>query len=356
MHAWAVVENGSPLQRIERPTPEPTGTEVLIEVTHCGVCHSDLHFWDGFYELGGGKRMLLCDRGVTLPRAIGHEILGRVAKLGPDADGVQVGDRRIVYPWIGCGTCRRCRAGEDNLCANMRSLGVMQDGGFGSHVLVPHPRYLVDPGDVDPAVAATFGCSGITVLSAIRKVMPLEPSDPVVLVGAGGLGLAAIGMLRALGHEAIISVDLSAEKRQAALNAGATAVVDGGRPGVAAAIMEAASGPVLAAIDFVNGTDTARFVLDALAKGGRMVQVGIFGGEVTLPLIGFIFRAHAIIGSQTGTIQDLHEVARLARSGKLASLPVTTVPKDDANAALMRLRDGKVTGRLVLTTEAAPSL
>ena len=361
MHAWAVVENGAPLQRIELPTPEPSGTEVLVEVTHCGVCHSDLHFWDGFYELGGGKRMMLSDRGVTLPRAIGHEILGRVAKLGPDAampgpamlesDIVQVGDRRIVYPWIGCGTCRRCRAGEDNLCANMRSLGVMQDGGFASHVLVPHPRYLVDPGDVDPAVAATFGCSGITVLSAIRKVMPLEPSDSVALVGAGGLGLAAIGMLRALGHEAIISVDLSAEKRQAALNAGATAVVDGSRPDVAAAIMQAAGGPVLAAIDFVNGSGTARFVLDALAKGGRMVQVGIFGGEITLPLIGFIFRANAIMGSLTGTVGDLHEVARLARDGKLAPLPVTTVPKDEANAALMRLRDGRVTGRLVLTAE-----
>ena len=90
-------------------------------------------------------------------------------------------------------------------------------------------------------------------------------------------------MLRALGHEAIISVDLSAEKRQAVLGAGATAVVDGWRPGVAAAIMEAAGRPALAAIDFVNGTDTARFVLDALAKGGRMVQVGILGDEVTLP-------------------------------------------------------------------------
>ena len=117
MHAWAVVESGASLQRIERPTPEPTGTEVLIEVTHCGVCHSDPHFWDGFSELGGGKRMLLCDRGVTLPRGIGHEILGWVEKLGPGADGVQVGDRRIVYPWLGCGTYRRCRSGEDNPCA-----------------------------------------------------------------------------------------------------------------------------------------------------------------------------------------------------------------------------------------------
>ena len=349
MYAWAVVENGAPLVRIEQPTPEPQGTEVLIEVTHCGVCHSDLHFWEGHYELGGGKRMLLRDRGVTLPRAIGHEILGRVAKLGPEADGVSVGDRRIVYPWIGCGQCRRCRAGEDNLCIDQRSLGVMRDGGFGSHVLVPHSRYLVDPGEVDPAVAATFGCSGITVLSAIRKVMPLEPADPVVLVGAGGLGLAAIAMLRALGHEAIISVDISDEKRQAALVAGATAVVDGNGPDVAGAIVHAAGGPVLAAIDFVNGSATARFVLDALAKGGKMVQVGVFGGEVTLSLIGLIFRATTIIGSNTGTVADLQEVARLAREGKLAPLPVTLVVKDEANAALMRLRDGRVTGRLVLT-------
>lgn len=353
MQAWAVVENGAPLARIELPTPEPTGTEVLIEVTHCGVCHSDLHFWEGHYELGGGKRLLLRDRGVTLPRAIGHEILGRVAKLGPEAKGVAIGDRRIVYPWIGCGECRRCRAGEDNLCVNQRSLGVMRDGGFASHVLVPHPRYLIDPGDVDPAVAATFGCSGITVLSAIRKVMPLEPSDPVVLVGAGGLGLAAIGMLHALGHEAIISVDISEEKRQAALDAGATAVVDGSGPDVAAAIMQAAGGPVLAAIDFVNGSATARYALDALAKGGTMVQVGVFGGEINLSLIGLIFRATTIKGNNTGSVADLHEVARLAREGKLAPLPVTRLPKDEANAALMRLRDGRVTGRLVLTAEGA---
>ena len=146
MQAWAVVASNAPLELIEMATPEPTGTEVLIEVTHCGVCHSDLHFWEGGYDLGGGKRMLLKDRGVTLPRAVGHEILGRVAKLGPDATGVAVGDRRIVYPWLGCGACRWCKAEQDNLCPNQRSLGVVQNGGFASHVLVPHPRYLVDPG------------------------------------------------------------------------------------------------------------------------------------------------------------------------------------------------------------------
>jgi alcohol dehydrogenase/propanol-preferring alcohol dehydrogenase len=256
-----------------------------------------------------------------------------------------------VYPWLGCGQCRRCRAGDDNLCLSQRSLGVMQDGGFASHVVVPHPRYLVDPGDVDPAVAATFGCSGITVLSAIRKIMPMAPEDPVVLLGAGGLGLAAIAMLRALGHQAIISVDVNEEKRQAALTAGATAVVDGTVADVAGAIVKAAGEPVPAVIDFVNGSATARAALDALGKGGKMVQVGVFGGELNVSLIGLIFRAATIMGNNTGNLADLHEVARLARDGRLAAIPVTTLPKDQANAALMRLRDGGVTGRLVLTAE-----
>ena len=116
MRAWAVVENGKPLQELELPTPEPKGTEVLVEVTHCGVCHSDLHIWEGYYDLGGGKKMSLKDRGVTLPLAMGHEIVGRVAKLGPDAKGVKVGDLRIVFPWLGCGTCEKCLAEEDNMC------------------------------------------------------------------------------------------------------------------------------------------------------------------------------------------------------------------------------------------------
>ena len=355
MDAWAVVENGKPLAKITKPTPKPTGTEIVVEVTHCGVCHSDLHFWEGFYDLGGGKRLLLSDRGVTLPRAIGHEILGRVAALGPEvdgaADGVAVGDRRIVYPWIGCGHCARCRAEQDNMCGQQRSLGVLQDGGFASHVVVPHARYLVDPGDVDPAVAATFGCSGITVLSAIRKAMPLEPDEAVVLVGAGGLGLAAIGMLRALGHRRIVSIDLSEEKRQAALTAGATAVIDGSGPDVPGAIVAAAGGPVMAVLDFVNGSATAAWAMACLGKGGKMIQVGVFGGELTLSLIGLIFKASAVMGSNTGNPAELREVARMAREGRLQPVPVTTLPRDEANAALMRLRDGQVTGRLVLTAD-----
>src|ERR1700729_4168398 len=277
MRAWAVVENGAPLKELELPTPEPKGTEVLIEVTHCGVCHSDLHIWEGYYDIGGGKHMSLKDRGVVLPLAMGHEIVGRVAKLGPDSKGVRVGDLRIVFPWLGCGNCEKCLAEEDNMCLTPRSLGVYANGGYGTHVIAPHPRHLVDPGSLNPAVAATYACSGITVYSAIKKVMPLKPTQPIVLVGAGGLGLNAIAVLRALKHENIISVDISAEKRDAAMKAGATKTVDGSGEGVAKRIIEAAGGPVPGVIDLVNGTATARFAYGALDKGGKLIQVGLFG-------------------------------------------------------------------------------
>lgn len=349
MESWSVVGYEQPLEKLKGPIPEPTGTEVLVKVTHCGVCHSDLHFWEGYYDLGFGKKLLISDRGVKLPRALGHEILGTVENAGPEAQDVPLGSRRIVYPWIGCGKCRRCEQGEDNLCSTGRPLGVASNGGFASHIIVPHPKFLVDPGDVDPAVACTFACSGITVLSSIRKVLPLEPDDPILLIGAGGLGLAAIATLRALGHRRIISADISAEKRKVAVETGATAAVDSSSENAAKEIQEAAGAPVLGTIDFVGNTQTAALAFEVLAKGGKMVQVGIMGGELNLSLVGMIFKAPTIMANYTGNPGHLREVADLAKQGKLLPIPVTTIPVDEANSALARIREGKVTGRLVLT-------
>jgi alcohol dehydrogenase/propanol-preferring alcohol dehydrogenase len=353
MRAWAVVENGAPLQEVEWPTPVPVGSQVLLEVTHCGVCHSDLHVWEGRYDLGGGRVMNLMDRGVVLPLAMGHEIVGRVAALGPEASGVAIGDRRIVYPWVGCGVCAACLADEDNMCLTPRSIGIFQNGGYATHVLAPHPRHLVDPGTLDPALAATYACSGITVYSAVRKVMPLPPDEPLVLIGAGGLGLSALALLAALGHRNSIVVDVSAEKRAAALAGGAAAAVDGAGEGVADRIVAAAGGPVGAIIDLVNGTATAAAAFEALRKGGRLVQVGLFGGELRVPLVLMPIRALTIQGSYVGSVKDLRALVALARRGGLPGLPITEMPMAQADAALMRLRDGHVTGRVVLRAEAA---
>jgi propanol-preferring alcohol dehydrogenase len=348
MKAWAVVRHEEPLACLEVNEPVATGTEVVLEVERCGVCHSDLHFWHGVYDMGGGRLMRLADRGVTLPRAPGHEIVARVVAFGEAAEGIAVGQSYVVYPWLGCGHCARCLAEEDNLCLAQRSLGVVQDGGFAERVKVPHPRYLVDYGDLDPSLAATYACSGLTVYSAIGKIMPLDPNAPILLVGAGGLGLAAIAMLKSLGHRRIVSADIAADKREAALAAGATAVVDPAESDVVRQVLEAAGRPVAAAIDFVNASATARFAFDALDKGGRLVLVGVAGGEITLSLAGMIFRAQSVIGNNTGSLKELRAVVALGREGRLGPTPIREFPKDAANAALSALERGEITGRAVL--------
>lgn len=351
MRAWAVVECGKPLQEIELPTPEPTGKQVLLEVTHAGVCHSDLHIWEGEYDLGSRGRMKLSDRGVKLPLAMGHEIVGRVVKWGPEAEGqgLAVGQTRIVFPWVGCGTCARCRAEEDNMCLQGKALGVFQHGGYATHVLAPEPRHLVDPGTLDPALAATYACSGITVFSAINKVMPLPPDEPVVLVGAGGLGLQAIAVLKALGHRRIVSVDLSAEKLKAAREAGASDTLEATGDDVTARLVALCGGPVMAVIDLVNGSRTARFAFDALTKGGKLVQVGLFGGELALPLPLMAMRAVTVQGSYVGNPKELRALVALGQGGGLPPIPITREPLRNADSALRRLHAGQVTGRIVLT-------
>ncbi|HCL72433.1 MAG TPA: alcohol dehydrogenase, partial [Gammaproteobacteria bacterium] len=173
---------GAPLVEVESDTPVPSGTEVLVKTLACGVCHSDIHLHDGGFELGGGKRLEVGREGQVL----GHEIYGEVVAVGPDAEGVQVGDRRVVYPWIGCGQCAVCQRGDEHLCTPGRALGIIVNGGFASHVMIPHAKYLFDKGDVADSLAATYACSGLTAYGAIKKLGELAAGDEVVIIGAGG--------------------------------------------------------------------------------------------------------------------------------------------------------------------------
>ena len=349
MDLWALTEWDTPLKKIQKPIPQPQGTEVLIKVTHAGVCHSDLHFAEGFYDIGGGKRFYVKDRGVQLPVAMGHEILGEVAEVGPEVgSALVIGSQQVVYPCLGCGSCTRCSQGEDNLCTAQRGLGTVRDGGFAEYAMVPHPKYLFELGELDPAVACTFGCSGITTLSAVSKVMPLPPDEPVLLIGAGGLGLAAISMLKAYGHKAIVSVDIDDEKVAVAAAAGATQTVNSSRPDAAEAILTATGGPVIAVIDFVNSSKTAAMVNGMLAKGAKWVQVGVMRGSIELSLVGNIFRGLTIYSNIMGNLGHLQQVMEFAKQGKLSPLPVQKMPWDSVNEAMELLHKGKASGRIVL--------
>ena len=350
MKSYDVVDFRAPLKEIERPTPKPQGTEVLLRMLASGVCHSDLHIWEGEYDLGGGKKLLVKERGMTPPFTMGHEIVGEVVALGPEAEGARVGDRRLIHPWIGCGQCPVCRRGEEQLCLKPSFVGIHKPGGYSDHVLVPHARYLVEFNPLSPEQAAPYACSGVTTYGALKKIDPaVLKSEPIVLIGAGGLGLMAITILKAMGGHGAISVDLDPKKREAALKAGALMTIDGAAPDAVKQIQTATNGGPYGAIDFVGSGTTARLGIDSLAKGGKYVIVGLFGGDITLSTLFLPWRAIAIQGSYVGSLRELKELMALVQTGAVPPVPVTRHPLHEATHALEMLKAGQVIGRAVLT-------
>ena len=347
MLSYDVMEWGKPLQKREHETPKPTGSEVLLKLKYCGVCHSDVHIRDGYFDMGGGKRFHMSDRGMKPPVTLGHEPYGTVIAAGPEARDVPMGQDRLVCPWIGCGTCARCLEGMDNHCMAPRWVGVQRPGGYADHLLIPHPRYLVDASGIDPAWAATLACSGLTTYSAASKLAPIPRDEWVVVLGAGGLGLAAIGMLRAMGHERIVVVEVDPAKFDAARAAGAAATLDGKDPEAAKKLQQIAGGPLYGGIDLVNNTATATLGLSALRKGGRLIMVGLYGGEIPLSLVAVVQRALTIEGSSVGTVAELKEVVGLARAGKLKPIPIETRPLSEVSRTLDELKTGTISGRVV---------
>jgi propanol-preferring alcohol dehydrogenase len=349
MKSYDVAECGAPLKLFERPTPKPGGSEVLLRVLAAGVCHSDIHIWEGHYDLGGGKKLKLTERGVKLPLTMGHETVGEVVALGPEASGAKIGDKRLVFPWLGCGACAVCQRGEEQLCLSPRFLGVFRNGGYADHILVPHARYLLDIGDMKPTEAAPYACSGLTAFGALKRIGPVLKDEPVVIIGAGGLGLMCLGLLKAMGGKGAIVVETDPAKREAAMRAGALAAIDGAAGDAVKQVTAAAKNGVWAAIDFVGASSTAKLAIDSLTKGGKLVLVGLFGGDITLPLPFIPMRAITIQGAYVGSLAEAKELLDLVKRTHPPSIPITTRALAAADATLQDLRAGRVVGRAVLT-------
>jgi D-arabinose 1-dehydrogenase-like Zn-dependent alcohol dehydrogenase len=347
MLSWQVVEHGKPLQTAVSETPRPKGTEVLMRITRSGVCHSDLHIWDGYFDLGGGKRFYVRERGCVPPFTLGHEPLGIVEAVGPRAKGVKVGQKRLIYPWIGCGRCAVCKAGQDNYCVSgSRFFGVNRPGAYSTHLLVPHPQYLVDTGGIEDSFAATLACSAVTAYSAAAKLPELAKDDTVAVLGCGGLGLVGISVLRAKGVKRIIGCDIDEAKLAAAAKLGARKTVNTRAPDALQQLQGIAG-----AIDFVGSPATASLGIAALRKGGRYVICGLYGGELTHPLPPIAQRAIGIVGSYVGSLRELKEVVALAKKGRIRPTPVETRAAAEVNGALEDLKAGRVVGRVVLDFE-----
>ena len=350
MRAMQIIEWGKPLEARDYPDPEPNGEEVLLRVEAAGVCHSDVHIWDGYFDLGGDRQISLGSRGVNLPFTMGHEIAGEVVGLGPQASGVKIGDKVVAYPWIGCGNCAVCRRGEELLCLNPRTLGTRRAGGYATHVVVPDGRYLLPYSGVPQALAATYTCSGITAFAALKKTREhLGADDHLVIIGAGGVGGSAVHIAPAAVAGKVIVADIDAQKRAHARQMGAVATIDNAAPDAVKQMMEATGGGAAAAIDFVGSPKTMEFGVNILRKGGKLVMVGLYGGAHPISTVLFPFKMMTIEGSYVGTLDDLRELLALGQAGKVPPIPIETRPADQAGAALSDLKSGgKVRGRVVL--------
>jgi D-arabinose 1-dehydrogenase-like Zn-dependent alcohol dehydrogenase len=338
----------SPLCETVAEMPDPVGSEVIVRIRRCGVCHSDVHLQDGYFVLGPDKNLDVT-AGRNLPFTLGHEIAGVVERVGPQAQGATVGQEAAVFPWIGCGTCPACAAGEENLCAAPRHLGVYVDGGFATHLKVPHPRYLLDYAPLPPALAAAYMCSGLTAYAALKRLARHAERGPALLVGLGGVGMMGLALARAMFPFPPLVAEIDPAKREAALKAGAAAAYDPADPAARKAILTATGG-VFAACDFVGSDRTLQFALGALAKGGKVVVTGLIGGMYATPIAMFILRAMTIEGTLVGTLEDAREMLALARAGKVPPVPIAERPLQEAQATLDDLRNGRIIGRVVLTT------
>ncbi|MGB5093778.1 MAG: alcohol dehydrogenase [Parvibaculum sp.] len=347
MKSQAIVEYGQPLQEVDSTTPVPSGSEVLVKIAHCGVCHSDVHLHDGHFDMGGGNQLDV-RAGRKLPFTLGHEIEGEVVAVGPDAVGVKVGDMRVVYPWIGCGDCPTCKRGEEQLCNRPRQLGIQVAGGYATHVLVPHARYLLDYKGVPAGLAATYMCSGLTAYAAMKKLGDISPEERVLVVGLGGVGMMGLQFAKAMFDAAPLGADVDDSKLQAARGAGAHEVYNPKDAEALKKLMADTNGGVPGVVDFVGSEASLKFATSAVRKGGKVIVVGLFGGAFAMPIPMFPMRAISIGGSYVGSLGETIEMMELVRAGKIDPIPVTERPLSAATQSLNDLREGKVLGRVVL--------
>ncbi|MCV0367177.1 MAG: alcohol dehydrogenase [Nitrosopumilus sp.] len=356
MKSARITGPNEPLAVSESDTPKPQGSQVLLKVKSVGVCHSDLHLWEGGYDLGDGQFMKVTDRGVKYPVTPGHEIVGTVEDIGDDVSGISKGDDVLVFPWIGCGECPACKVGNENLCDAPRSMGVFQDGGYSDYALIPNFKYLAKLDGVDPDSATSLACSGLTAYNAVKKANANSP-EFLLIIGAGGLGLMAIQIAKAITKAKIICIDSDDKKFDTAKKMGADFVVN---TNVSGSLSSGTGSPVDkiisicngkgadSVIDFVNAPQTVRTALGVIRKRGNIVLVGLFGGSLEVPLVTIPLKSIVIQGAYTGNYTDMVELLDLARKGIINPVISKRYKLDEANNALEDLKARKIVGRAVI--------
>lgn len=337
MKAAVLHQFKSPLVIEDVPSPLLEANEVLIRIEACGVCHSDLHVADGDWPQFTPI--------TKLPLILGHEIAGRVVEIGGPVEELKIGDR-VGLPWIywTCGQCEFCREGNENLCTKQKITGVTVDGGFAELVRAPASHVVKIPDGLSAFEAAPLFCAGVTVFRALRQAR-ISPGQRLAVFGIGGLGHLAVQIGREMGAE-ITAVDTADEKLQLAESLGAVKGFNAKSRNVVKEL-RVAGGVHVALV-----TSAAKVAYDTafacVRPTGTLLAVGLPPEDICFPPILMAAKEVRIQASAVGTRQDLREVLAMASKGKIRCR-VAARPLSEANLVIDQLRQGQVSGRMVLS-------
>ena len=348
MKSYKVVKSGEPLEEQQIDKPSPSGKEILIKTISCGVCHTDIHIHDGYFDLGDETHI---PSRVTENLAMGHEVFGEVVEVGEQVTNIEIGKKYVVYPWIGCGNCNECQNNMEHYCSpfTAENIGVSVDGGYGEYVLVKDAKYLFDAGDTPEELAGSYACRGLTAYSALKKA-EIKDDESIVIISAGGMGLLALKIAQAAYNVKIIVIDIDDEKLDVAKKAGANNVINSKSENASEEIIKLSGGKVTKIIDFVGSQNSMSFGygLFGINKGGLYVLVGLIGGNFNRQLPLHTFTARTIKGAYVGSLKEMGELMELVRSGKIDPIEVEARPASQASDTLYDLKSGHIKGLVCL--------
>jgi NAD+-dependent secondary alcohol dehydrogenase Adh1 len=317
--------------------------DVIVRIGAAGLCRTDLHIQEGQWAEKSQ---------VTLPYTPGHENAGWVHEIGSAVTNVQPGDTVIVHPFISCGLCGPCRAGDDMHCLNGSFPGINRDGGFADYLLTSARSVVkLEPG-LQPKDIAALADAGLTAIHAVKKAIPiLTAGTHAVVIGAGGLGHIGIQCLKAMTPAEVIVIDPSEPALALAEELGANQPVkaDGSHVDTVRELTDGLGAEAI--IDFVGEKGAIEDGIAMIRDGGFYYVIG-YGENINIPTIDVISREISFIGNLVGTYNDLQELMTLTAQGKV-TLHTTTYPLDAINDAMADLDRGQLQGRGILIPAGA---
>jgi 2-desacetyl-2-hydroxyethyl bacteriochlorophyllide A dehydrogenase len=309
MRAVRLTQIGKPLQEADIPLPEIGSSDVLIRVAAAGICHSDAHYRAGVSKID------------NLPLTLGHEVAGRVEKVGEAVTNVGPGDRVCVHYLVHCGHCEFCRRGFEQFCPEVQMIGKHRDGGYAEFIKVPARNAFALPDEISFEVGAIMMCSSATALHALNKTR-FKAGESIAIFGFGGLGFSALQLTRAFGCQDVYVVEITPAKLASAASIGAIAI-DARSADPVEQIKEATAGKgVDVVLELIGSAKTMRQAVLCLGPLGRAALVGLTAESMSIhPYTELINKEVEIIGVSDHLASELPTLMEFVRDGTLRFPP-----------------------------------